>query len=126
MRVLALLRAADPRDAGVRPAPNLLAELRRFNEDLVNAGVTLAGEAVEPGAAGVRVTVSNGKLAVVDRPAEPAEVLTGLWLWQVRSIDEAIEWARRCPNPTDGEAELELRSVVELGDWARPVERQYG
>ena len=94
----------------------------RFNEDQVKAGILLAGEGLRPSAKGARVRFSGGKRAVIDGPfAEARELIAGLRLWQVRSLDEAIEWVKRCPNPFDGESEIEIRQVFEAGDFGEAL-----
>jgi hypothetical protein len=100
------------------PSEKLLAEMGKFNEELVKAGVMLAGEGLHPSSKGVRVKFSGTKRTVVDGPfAETKELVAGFWLWQVRSKDEAIEWVKRCPNPHPGESEIEIRQVFEAEDF---------
>lgn len=118
MRVMVMVKATDDSEAGVMPSERLLAEMGRFNEELVNAGVMLAGEGLHPSSKGVRVKFSGRKRDVIDGPfAETKELVAGFWLWQVRSMDEAIEWARRCPNPMPGDSEIEIRPVFEAEDF---------
>ncbi len=118
MRVMVMVKATDDSEAGVMPSERLLAEMGRFNEELVNAGVMLAGEGLHPSSKGVRVKFSGSKRDVIDGPfAETKELVAGFWLWQVRSMDEAIEWARRCPNPMPGDSEIEIRPVFEAEDF---------
>jgi hypothetical protein len=119
MRVMVMVRATRNSEAGVMPEEKLLADMGRFNEELVKAGVMLAGEGLHPSSKGARVTFSGGKRAVVDGPfAETKELIAGFWLWQVKNMDEALEWARRCPDPMPGEeGALELRPVFEPDDF---------
>ena len=119
MRVMVLVKANKDTEAGVMPSEELLAAMGRFNEELVKAGVMLAGEGLQPSAKGARVRFNGKQRTVVDGPfAETKELVAGFWLWQLRSLDEAIEWARRCPNPFEhGESELEIRQVFEAEDF---------
>ncbi len=121
MRVMVMVKATGSSEAGVMPNEQLLAEMGRFNEDLVKAGVMLAGEGLHPSAKGKRVVFSGGKKTVVDGPfAETKELIAGFWLWQVKSIDEALEWVRRCPDPMPGEeAILEIRPVFDADDFGK-------
>ena len=114
MRVMVLIKADKDTEAGVMPSEQLLAAMGQYNEELVQAGVMLAGEGLHPSAKGKRVRFSGEQRTVIDGPfAETKELIAGFWLWQVRSMDEAIEWIKRCPNPTGVEAEIELRPVFE-------------
>ena len=118
MRVMVMVKATGDSEAGVMPSEQLLAEMGRFNEELVKAGVMLAGEGLHPSTKGVRVRFSGNTRSVVDGPfAETKELVAGFWLWQVHSLDEAIEWARRCPNPMPGDSEIEIRPVFEAEDF---------
>ena len=118
MRVMVLVKADKNTEAGVMPSEELLAAMGKFNEELVKAGIMLAGEGLHPSSRGARVKFSGAKRAVIDGPfAETKELIAGFWLWQVRSMDEAIEWVKRCPNPTGGESEIELRQVFEAEDF---------
>lgn len=119
MRVMVLVKASADSEAGAPPSTELLTAMGRFNEALVNAGVLLAGEGLHPSARGVRVRFTGDAPTVTAGPfAETRELVAGFWLWQVPSMDEAIAWARRCPNPMPGtEAELELRPVFEADDF---------
>ncbi|GAB2499937.1 YciI family protein [Pseudoxanthomonas sangjuensis] len=119
MKVMVMVRATRDSENEVMPSQQLLADMGRFNEELVNAGVMLAGEGLKPSAHGARVRFEGAKRDVVDGPfAETKQLIAGFWLWQVRSLDEAIEWARRCPNPFEsGVSELEIRPVFEAGDF---------
>jgi hypothetical protein len=116
---MVIVKASKDSEAGVMPDAKLLTDMGRFNEELVKAGVMLAGEGLQPSSKGVRVEFSGDKRTVVDGPfAETKELIAGFWLWQVRSMEEAIQWARRCPNPHAGESELEIRPVFETEDFA--------
>ena len=118
MRVMVMVKATDESEAGVMPDEALLAAMGQFNEELVKAGVMLAGEGLHPTSRGARVLFDGPTRTVVDGPfAETRELVAGFWLWQVRSMDEAIEWARRCPNPHSGPSQLELRPVFEAEDF---------
>ena len=118
MRVMLMVKASQDSEAGVMPATELLAAMGRFNEELVKAGVMLAGEGLHPSRKGVRVRYSGAARTIIDGPfAETKELVCGFWLWQVRSMEEAVEWARRCPNPHAGEAEIEIRPVFEAEDF---------
>jgi hypothetical protein len=118
MRVMVLVKASKDSEAGVMPSEKLLTEMGRFNEELVKAGVMLAGEGLHPSSKGARIKFSGAKRAVLDGPfAETKELIAGYWLWQVKSMAEAIEWARRCPNPTGDESELEIRPLFEASDF---------
>jgi hypothetical protein len=123
MRVMVLVKATKNSEAGVMPSEKLLAEMGKFNEELVKAGVMLAGEGLHPSSRGKRVRFSAGKKTVIDGPfAETKELVAGYWIWQVRSIDEAIEWLRRCPDPMPGEeAEIEIRPVFEAEDFGKEL-----
>lgn len=118
MRVMVMVKATEQSEAGVMPSEQLLADMGRFNEDLVKAGVMLAGEGLHPSSRGARVRFSGKDRSVVDGPfAETKELVAGFWLWQVRSLDEAIEWVKRCPNPHEGPSEIEIRPVFEAEDF---------
>ncbi|HVC15724.1 MAG TPA: YciI family protein [Rhodanobacter sp.] len=122
MRMMVVVRATRDSEAGILPTRQLLAEMGRFNEDLVKAGILLAGEGLQSSANGARVRFSGGKRTVIDGPfAETRELIAGFWLWQVRSLDEAIEWVKRCPNPFDGESEIEIRQVFEAEDFGEAL-----
>jgi hypothetical protein len=118
MRVMVLVKATEETEAGVMPGEELLAAMGRYNEELVKAGVMLAGEGLHRSAKGARVRFSGDKRTVSDGPfTEVKELIAGYWLWQVASMEEAIAWAKRCPNPTGGESELEIRQVFEADDF---------
>jgi hypothetical protein len=118
MRVMVLVKANEQSEAGEMPSTELLEAMGAYNEELVKAGVMVAGEGLHPSSKGARVRFSGEQRSVVDGPfAETKELLAGFWLWEVRDMDEAIEWARRCPNPMEGESVLELRPVFEAEDF---------
>ncbi|MCC7020607.1 MAG: YciI family protein [Ardenticatenales bacterium] len=118
MRVMVIVKATADSEAGVMPSEQLMTEMGAYNEQLVNAGVMLAGEGLHPSAKGARVQFSGTNRTVVDGPfAETKELVAGFWLWQVRSMDEAIEWVKRCPNPMLGPSEIEIRPVFEAEDF---------
>jgi len=114
MRFVVLIKADSDSEAGKMPSEHLLAEMGRFNEQLVKAGVLLAGEGLQPSSKGARVRFSGGRRTVIDGPfAETKELIAGFWLWQVKSKEEAIEWVKRCPNPHEADGEVEIREVFE-------------
>jgi hypothetical protein len=122
MRCMILVKADHDTEAGVMPSQELLEAMTKFNEELVKAGVMLAGEGLQPSSRGVRVKFSGDSRTVVDGPfTESKELVAGYWLWQVRSLEEAIEWARRCPNPTGEHGELEIRPVYEADDFGEAL-----
>src|SRR5437868_9332787 len=112
MRVMAIVKATKESEAGIMPSEKLLAEMGKFNEEMGKAGILLAAEGVHPSKKGARVHFSGTRRTVIDGPfAETKELIAGFWLLQVKSLDEAIEWMKRCPNPMPGEAEIEIRQV---------------
>jgi hypothetical protein len=118
MRCLVIVKANKDSEAGVMPSQALLTEMGKFNEELVKAGVLLAAEGLHPSSKGARVKFSGNKRSVIDGPfAETKELIAGFWLWQVKSMEEAIEWVKRCPNPHLGESEIEIRQVFEAEDF---------
>jgi len=119
MRFMILIKADKNSEAGVLPDRKLLTEMGNYNDELVKAGVMLAGEGLHPSSKGARVKFSGGQRTVTDGPfAETKELIAGFWLWQVKSREEAIEWVRRCPNPFPGtESEIEIRQVFEAEDF---------
>jgi hypothetical protein len=118
MRFMAMVKATEDTEAGVMPTEQQLAEMGKFNEEMVKAGVMLAGEGLHPSSKGARVRFSGDERQVVDGPfTETKELIAGFWLIQVKSREEAIEWIRRCPNPGPGESEIELRQVFEEEDF---------
>jgi hypothetical protein len=121
MRVMVIVKATKNTEAGVLPNEKLLTEMGQYNEQLVKAGIMLAGDGLHPSSRGKRVKFSGAKRTVVDGPfAETKELIAGFWIWQVRSMEEAVEWARRCPDPMPGEdAELEIRPIFEADDFGK-------
>ena len=114
MRVMVMVKATKDSEQGMLPDEKLLTEMHAFNEELVKAGIMLAGEGLHPSSQGVRVRFQGKQRTVVDGPfAETKELVAGFWLWQVRSMDEAIEWVKRCPNPMPGDSDIEVRQVFE-------------
>ena len=122
MRVMVLIKATEESEAGVMPSQELLTQMGNFNEELVKAGVMLAGDGLHPSSKGVRVMFSGSERRVIDGPfAETKELLAGYWVWQVSSLDEAIEWAKRIPNPTGERGVVELRPVFEPDDFGEAL-----
>ena len=118
MRFMVIVKADKNTEAGVLPDEKLLAAMGKFNEELVKAGVLLAGEGLQSSAKGARVMFSGSKRTVIDGPfTDVGGLIAGFWLWQVKSLDEAIEWVKRCPNPTGAESEIEIRQVFEAEDF---------
>lgn len=118
MKVMVLVKATTSSEAGIMPTAELLSAMGRFNEELVKAGVMLAGEGLHPSRRGKRVRFVGEKRTVTDGPfTETKELVAGFWLWQVKSIEEAIEWVKRCPNPMPEESEIELRPLFEAADF---------
>ena len=118
MRVMVIVKASKDSEAGVMPKQKLLAEMGKFNEELVKAGVMLAADGLQPSSKGKRVRFAGEKRIVIDGPfTETKELIAGFWLWQVRSMEEAVEWVKRCPNPHEGESEIEIRQVFEVEDF---------
>jgi hypothetical protein len=118
MRFMVMVKATKDSEAGVMPSEELLSAMGTFNEELVKAGVMLAGEGLHPSSKGVRVRFSGDKRTVIDGPfSETKELVAGFWLWQLRSLDEAIEWVKRCPNPMPGNSEIEIRPLFEADDF---------
>jgi hypothetical protein len=113
-----MVKATKDSESGVMPSTELLTAMGKFNEELVKAGVMLAGEGLQPSSKGKRVRFSGKKRSVIDGPfTETKELIAGFWLWQVRSMEEAVEWVKRCPNPMEGESEIEIRQVFEAEDF---------
>jgi hypothetical protein len=119
MRVMVIVKATKDSEAGRMPSEQLLTDMGKFNEQLVNAGIMLAGDGLHPSSRGKRVRFSDTKRIVVDGPfSETKELIAGYWIWQVRSMDEALEWVKRCPNPHPGvESEIEIRPLFEAADF---------
>jgi hypothetical protein len=122
MRVLVIVKATKDSEAGVMPDQKLLTDMGKFNEELVKAGVMLAGEGLHPSSRGKRVEFSGNKRTVVDGPfSETKELVAGFWIWQVSSMEEAVEWVKRCPNPHPGESTIEIRPVFEAEDFGEAL-----
>jgi hypothetical protein len=118
MRFMVIVKADKDSEAGVLPNEQLLTEMGKYNEELVKAGVMLAGEGLHPSSKGARVKFSGKQRTVIDGPfLETKELIAGFWLWEVNSLEEAIEWVKRCPNPMAGESEIEIRQVFEAEDF---------
>lgn len=118
MKFLVIVKATNASEAGQMPSEELLTAMGKYNEELVKAGVMLAGEGLHPSSKGARVRFSGSKRTVIDGPfAETKELVAGFWLWQVRSKEEAIEWLKRCPNPHDEETDVEIRQIFEADDF---------
>ena len=118
MKVLVMVKATVDSEAGAPPSEEMLRAMGQFNEDLVKAGVLLAAEGLRPTAHGKRVRFSGPNRTVIDGPfAETKELIAGFWIWQVKTIDEAVEWLKRCPNPMPGESEIEIRPVFQMEDF---------
>ncbi len=120
---MVMIKATRTSEAGVMPSEELLAEMGKFNEELVKAGVLLAGEGLHPSSRGKRVRFSGGKKSVIDGPfAETKELVAGYWIWQVKSMEEAVEWVYRCPDPMPGDdSEIEIRQVFEAEDFGKEL-----
>ena len=119
MRFMVIVKATKESEAGGPPDPQIMEAMGKFNEELVKAGVMLAGEGLQASSKGARVRFSDNTRTVIDGPfAESKELIAGFWLWQVRSKEEAIEWVKRCPAPFNGESEIEIRQVYEMEDLA--------
>jgi len=119
---MVMVKANKNSEAGMMPDEKLLADMQTFNEELVKAGVMLAGEGLHPSSKGKRVQFSGTKRTVVDGPfAETKELVAGFWLWQVRSMEEAVEWVKRCPNPHVGDSEIEIRQVFDAADFGEEL-----
>jgi hypothetical protein len=115
---MVIVKATEESEAGKMPSTQLLADMGKYNEELVKAGVMLAGEGLQPSSKGKRIRFSGKQRTVIDGPfSETKELIADFWLWQVKSIDEAVEWVRRCPNPMDGPSEIEIRQVFEAEDF---------
>jgi hypothetical protein len=118
MRFMVIVKATAESEAGEMPSEELLSAMMKYNEQLVKAGIMLAGEGLHPSSKGARVRFNDDKRTVIDGPfAETKELIAGYWIWQVRSLDEAIEWVKRCPNPMDGESVIEIRQIFDMDDF---------
>ena len=118
MKVIVLIKADIKSENGVMPDEKMLAEMGKFNEELVKAGIMLSGEGLQPSSRGKRVEFSGDKRTVIDGPfGDPGDLIAGFWIWKVKSMDEAVEWVKRCPNPTGEESEIEIRPIFEEEDF---------
>ena len=122
MKCMVIVKATEESEAGIMPGEELLTAMMRYNEELVKAGVMLAGDGLKPSREGARVRFDGDRRSVVDGPfAETRELVAGYWIWQVKSLDEAIEWVKRCPNPMPGPSEIEIRPIFEMEDFGDNV-----
>ncbi|MGE0547475.1 MAG: YciI family protein [Kofleriaceae bacterium] len=123
MRVMVIVKASNDSEAGIFPSTQLLDEMTKYNDQLVKAGIMLAGDGLKPSSAGKRIQLSGNQRSVTDGPfSATTELVAGYWIWQVKSIDEAVEWAKRCPSPMPGEqAELEIRPLYDVADFGDAV-----
>jgi hypothetical protein len=122
MRVMVLVKATSDSEAGTMPSTELLEAMGKYNEELVNAGIMLAGEGLHPSAKGKRVAFDGPKRTVIDGPfTETRELVAGFWLWKVKDMAEAVEWVRRCPNPMPGPSEIEIRPIYEMADFGEAL-----
>ncbi|NMJ42327.1 YciI family protein [Roseomonas sp. JC162] len=127
MRVMVMVKATADSEAGAMPTTELLQAMTSFNDELVKAGVMLAGEGLRPSSQGKRVAFDGPRRAVIDGPfAETRELVAGFWLWEVKDMAEAVEWVKRCPNPMPGPSEIEIRPVVEAGDFGEAMTEELG
>lgn len=122
MRVMVIVKATPESEAGVMPKQQLLSDMMAFNDQLVKAGIMLAGDGLHPSSKGKRVRFEADKRTIIDGPfAETKELIAGFWIWQVRSMDEAVEWVRRCPNPMESPSEIEIRPIFEADDFGEAM-----
>ncbi len=127
MRVMVMVKATDDSEAGAMPTAELLTAMGKFNDELARAGVLLAGEGLRPSSQGKRVAFDGPGRTVIDGPfAETRELVAGFWLWEVKDMAEAVEWVKRCPNPMFGPSEIEIRQVVEAGDFGEAMAADLG
>ena len=118
MRVMVIVKATKDSEAGTPPDGELLTEMTKFNEELVNAGIMLAGDGLQPSSAGKRVKFKGAKRTVTDGPfSETKELIAGYWIWEVKSLEDAVDWVKRCPNPMPGESEIEIRPLYDITDF---------
>ena len=118
MRVMVIVKADKNSEAGVLPDQKILTDMGKYNEELVKAGIMLAGEGLHPSSKGARVRFSGPKREVIDGPfAETKELIAGYWIWETKSLNEAVEWVKKCPNPMPGESEIEIRQIFEAEDF---------
>ena len=126
MRFMVMVKATKDSEAGALPSKELLTAMGKYNEELVKAGIMLAGDGLQPSSKGARVRFSGPKRTVVDGPfAETKELVAGFWLWKVKSKEEAIEWVKRCPNPMPGDSEIEIRQVFEAEDFSAQFAQEH-
>lgn len=119
MRVMVLVKATSDSEAGIMPSSELLEAMGKFNEELINAGIMLAGEGLKPSSQGKRVAFDGASRTVIDGPfSQTSELVAGYWLWEVKDMAEAVEWVKRCPNPMPGPSEIEIRPIYEMADFA--------
>jgi hypothetical protein len=122
MRVMVMVKATEDSEAGIMPSTELLEAMGKYNEELVNAGIMLAGDGLQPSAKGKRVAFAGPSRTVIDGPfAETKELVAGYWLWEVKDMAEAVEWVKRCPNPMPGPSEIEIRPVYEMADFGEAL-----
>jgi Uncharacterized protein conserved in bacteria len=122
MRVVVFVKATADSEAGNLPQTELLEAMGKYNEELINAGIMLGGDGLKPSSAGKRIRFSGSDRSVIDGPfAETKELVAGYWIWEVRDMDEAVAWVKRCPNPMNGESEIEIRPVYEMADFAEEM-----
>jgi len=122
---MVIVKATKDSEAGVLPSKELITAMGKYNQELVKAGIMLAGEGLKPSSQGKRVRFSESKRTVIDGPfPETKELIAGYWIWQVRSIEEALEWLKRCPNPMPGESDVEIRPVFEAADFGENLTPQ--
>ena len=128
MRVMVMVKATEESEAGIMPSQQLLTDMMKFNEELVNAGVMLAGEGLHPSSKAKRIHFSGSKRTVTDGPfPETKELIAGFWIWKVKSMEEAVEWVKKCPNPMNGESDIDIRQIFEaeeFGDEFTPELRE--
>ena len=122
MRVMVMVKATQESEAGTMPSQQMLTDMMKFNEELVNAGVMLAGEGLHPSSKAKRVHFSGAKRTVTDGPfAETKELIAGYWIWKVNSMEEAVEWVKKCPNPMNGESDIDIRPIFEAEDFGEEL-----
>ncbi|MEJ8573483.1 YciI family protein [Microbaculum marinum] len=122
MRVMVMVKATDDSESGMLPSTELLEAMGKYNEELVNAGIMLAGEGLKPSSLGKRIAFEGSTRTVIDGPfAETRELVAGFWIWEVKDMAEAVEWVKRCPNPMPGPSEIEIRPIFEMEDFAETL-----
>ncbi len=126
MRVMVLVKATEDSETGVLPKPEMFEAMGKFNEELVNAGILLAADGLTPSSGGKRIAFNGASRTVIDGPfAETRELVAGFWLWEVKDMDEAVAWVRRCPNPMPGPSEIEIRPLFEMADFAESLTPEF-